>query len=277
MPTSDRGRAFAEREQNLSWARELPPDNRIVQGSWWTSPDPKHPEVSVATEFQEELGLNLGDRLSFDVAGETVLATVTNVRKVRWDGFRPNFFLVFSPGVLDGATGTFMTSVHIEPAQRASLTELVRRFPGITVLDVETLLGQVRELIDRASLAVQYVFAFTLAAGVFVLLAAIQATRDERRYESTVLRTLGAKRGTVLRGVAAEFITLGLLSGVLAATAASLAGWQLATRLFGLQYRFDAALWLVGLVSGALLVGVAGTLATRSVVSTPPARTLRED
>jgi putative ABC transport system permease protein len=277
MPTSDRGRAFAEREQNLSWSRELPADNRLVQGSWWQSPDPKHPQVSVATEFQDELGLKLGDELSFDVAGETIAATVANVRKVRWDGFRPNFFLVFSPGVLDGATGTFMTSVHFEPAQRAALTELVRRFPGITVLDVETLLGQVRELIDRASLAVQYVFGFTLAAGVFVLLAAIQATRDERRYESTILRTLGARRRTVLRGVAAEFVTLGLLSGVLAATAASIAGWQLATRLFGLAYRFDAALWLAGLGAGALLVGVAGTLATRSVVSTPPARTLRED
>ncbi len=277
MPKSDRGRAFAEREQNLSWSRELPADNRLVQGSWWHDPDPKQPLVSVASEFQEELGLALGDRLSFDVAGETIVATVANVRKVRWDGFRPNFFLVFSPGVLDGATGTFMTSVHLEPAQRPALTELVRRFPGITVLDVETLLGQVRELIDRASLAVQYVFAFTLASGVFVLLAAIQATRDERRYESAILRTLGARRRVVLQGVAAEFVTLGLLSGVLAATAASLAGWQLATRLFGLAYRFDALLWLAGLGAGALLVGVAGTLATRSVVAAPPARTLRED
>jgi putative ABC transport system permease protein len=277
MPKTDRGRAFAEREQNLSWSKELPADNRVVQGSWWQEPDPKRPQVSVATEYQEELGLKLGDELSFDVAGETVVATVASVRKVRWDGFRPNFFLVFSPGVLDGAAGTYMTSVHLAPAQRAVLAELVRRFPGVTVLDVETLLGQVRELIDRASLAVQYVFGFTLIAGVFVLLAAIQATRDERRYESTILRTLGARRSTVLRGVAAEFVALGLMSGILAATAASVAGWQLATRLFALNYRFDAGLWLIGLSAGALLVGVAGTLATRSVVSTPPARTLRED
>ena len=276
MPHTDRGRGFAEREQNLSWSKELPADNRVVEGNWWSGPAPAQPLVSVATEFQEELGLKLGDRLSFDVAGESVVATIASVRKVRWDGFRPNFFLVFSPGVLDTATGTYMTSVHFDPQQRPALAELVRRFPSITVLDVETLLGQVREIIDRASLAVQYVFGFTLLAGIFVLLAAIQSTRDERRYESAILRTLGASRRTVLRGVAAEFVALGLLAGVLAATAASIAGWLLAVRLFNLRYSFDPGVWLLGLGAGALLVGLAGTLATRSVVSTPPATTLRQ-
>ena len=201
---------------------------------------------------------------------------VANIRQVRWDGFRPNFFLVFAPGVLDTATGTFMTSVHLTPAQRPALAGLVRRFPSVTVFDVETILGQVRQVMDRAALAVQYVFAFTLMAGVVVLLAAIQATRDERRYESALLRSLGASRGTVLRAVVAEFVALGLLAGILAATAASLAGWVLATRLFNLNYAFDPAVWLLGLGGGALLVGVAGTLATGSVVSTPPATTLRE-
>jgi putative ABC transport system permease protein len=275
MPRSDRGRGFVEREQNLSWSRDLPPDNRIVAGTWWHAPDPKAPEVSVASEFQEELGLRLGDRLSFDVAGETVVATVTSVRKVRWDGFRPNFFLLFAPGVLDAATGTFMTSVHIDAGQRPALAGLVQRFPSVTVVDVETILGQVREIMGRAALAVQSVFAFTLIAGIAVLLAAIQSTRDERRYESAMLRTLGASRRTVLRGVAAEFIALGTLAGVLAASAASVAGWQVGTRLFGLSYRFDPVLWVAGIASGAFLVGIAGTLATRSVVSTPPAQTLR--
>ena len=276
MPKTDRGRAFAEREQNLSWASALPADNTVVAGRWWQQPDPARPEVSVATEFQEELGLKLGDRLSFDVAGETVDAAITSVRKVRWDGFRPNFFLVFAPGVLDSATGTFMTSVHLDAAQRPALAELVRRFPSVTVFDVDTLLGQVRDVMDRAALAVEYVFAFTLLAGLVVLLAAVQATRDERRYESAVLRTLGASRRTVLLGVAAEFVALGLLSGVLAASAASAVGWLVATRLFGLGYAFDPAVWLGGLGAGVLIVGVAGTLATRRVVTTPPATTLKE-
>jgi putative ABC transport system permease protein len=179
------------------------------------------------------------------------------VRQVRWDGFRPNFFLVFSPGVLDTATGTFMTSVHLRPEQRTSSASIVRRFPSITVFDVETILAQVREVMDRAALAVQYVFAFTLLAGLVVLLAAIQSTRDERRYESAMLRTLGASRRTVLRGVAAEFVALGLLAGVLAATCASIAEYFLATELFDLRYDFDALVWAVGLAAGAALVGFA--------------------
>jgi putative ABC transport system permease protein len=276
VPRSDRGRNFAEREQNLSWSRDVPPDNRVIAGNWWKNPDPAKPQVSIASEFQEELGLKVGDRLTFDVAGEPVEATVANVRQVRWDGFRPNFFLVFSPGVLDTATGTFMTSVHLGREQRPMLAELVRQFPSVTVFDVETILGQIREVMDRAALAVQYVFAFTLLAGLVVLLAAIQSTRDERRYESAMLRTLGASQGTVLRGVAAEFVALGLLAGVLAATCASVAEYFLATELFDLKYDFDALVWGVGLGAGAILVGVAGTFATRSVVRTPPVTTLRQ-
>ena len=276
QPRTEDGRRFLEREQNLSWSRDVPPDNRVIDGNWWANPDPSRPEVSVASEFADDVGIRIGDQLTFDVAGERIAATVTSVRQVRWDGFRPNFFIVFSPGVLDTATGTFMTSVHLAREQRASLAELVRRFPSVTVFDVETILGQVREVMDRASLAVQYVFAFTLLAGLVVLLAAIQATRDERRYESAMLRTLGASRSTVLRGVAAEFVALGLLAGVLAATCASVAEYFLATRLFNLDYDFDAVVWGLGLAAGAVLVGVAGTLATRKVVSTPPATTLRQ-
>jgi putative ABC transport system permease protein len=130
---------------------------------------------------------------------------------------------------------------------------------------------------DRASLAVQYVFLFTLAAGVVVLLAAVQSTRDERRYESAMLRTLGASRMTVLQGVAAEFCALGFLSGTLAAVGATGIGWVLAIRLFSLDYRLDPWVWAVGLVCGTLLVGVSGTLATRRVVDTPPIVSLRED
>jgi len=219
----------------------------------------------------------VGDRLSFDVAGESVEARVASIRKVRWDSFRPNFFLVFPPGVLDGAAGTYMTSVYLKPDRRPALLGLVRQFPSVSVFDVDAILKQIRTVIDRASLAVQYVFLFTLVAGVVVLLAAVQATRDERRYESAMLRTLGASRKTVLQGVAAEFSALGFLSGLLAAVGASAIGWLLAKRLFSVDYVFDPWLWIVGLVCGTVLVGLSGTLATRGVVNTPPIVTLRQD
>lgn len=272
----DRGRGFLEREQNLTWSQSLPEDNQLVAGEWWSAAELGQPLVSISTEYQEALGLKLGDSLSFDIAGESLTARVASIRKVRWDSFRPNFFLVFPPKLLDGAAGTYMTSIYLTPRQRPALVDLTRRFPTISVFDVDAILRQIREIMDRASLAVQYVFLFTLAAGIVVLLAAVQATRDERRYESAMLRTLGASRGTVLRGVAAEFSALGFLSGTLAACGASAVGWILARRLFSLEFTFDPLLWALGLVCGTLLVGVSGTLATRRVVNTAPIVTLRD-
>lgn len=274
--TGDRARGFAEREQNLTWSAALPADNRLVSGRWWTTTDQGRRLVSVSVEYQQELGLVLGDRLAFDVAGEPLEAVVASVRKVQWDSFQPNFFLVFSPGTLDGMIGTWLTSVKLDPGQRRMLAELVHRFPNVSVFDIEAILAQVREVMDRASLAVQYVFLFTLLAGITVLLAAVQATRDERRYESAILRTLGASRRTVLAGVAAEFTALGLLAGVLAAAGATAGGYFVATELFNLHYHADPWVWATGLGLGVLLVGGAGMLAARGAVNAPPAITLRQ-
>ncbi len=273
----DRARGFIEREQNLTWSARFMEDNELVAGRWWTSADFGKPLVSISSEYQEALRLNLGDQLSFDIAGESLTVRVASIRKVRWDSFRPNFFLVFPPGLLDGAAGTYMTSVYLTQAQRPALVDLVRQFPTVSVFDVDAILKQIRDIMDRASLAVQYVFLFTLVAGVVVLLAAVQSTRDERRYESAMLRTLGASRSTVLQGVASEFSALGFLSGTLAAFGASAVGWVLAHRLFSLEFELDPWVWVVGLVCGTILVGLSGTLATRRVVNTPPITTLRDD
>jgi putative ABC transport system permease protein len=267
---------YIDREQNLTWSEKLMPDNRLLTGRWWTAADFGKPLVSISSEYADALHLKVGDKLQFDVAGETLAVQVASVRKIRWDSFRPNFFMVFPPGLLDGAAGTYMTAIYLTPQQRPALGELVRRFPTVSVFDVDAILNQIRSIMDRATLAVQYVFLFTLVAGIVVLLAAVQSTRDERRYESAMLRTLGASRGTVLQGVAAEFSALGFLSGTLAAFGATGIGWILARRLFSLEYSFDPSVWVAGLVCGTILVGLSGTLATRSVVNTPPIVTLRD-
>ena len=273
----DSARGFMEREQNLSWSADMMEDNQLIAGRWWTSADAGKPLVSISTEYADALHLQIGDKMSLDVAGEPLTVEVASIRKVRWDNFRPNFFLVFPPGLLDGAAGTYMTSLYLNAVQRLALADLVREFPTISVIDADAILKQIRDIMDRASLAVQYVFLFTLAAGVVVLLAAVQSTRDERRYESAMLRTLGASRGTVLQGVAAEFSALGFLSGTLAAFGATGVGWILARRLFALEFTLDPWVWVTGLVCGTVLVGLSGTLATRSVVNTPPIVTLRDD
>jgi putative ABC transport system permease protein len=272
----DRARDFVEREANLTWASSLRDDNRLVSGTWWAEGDGGGARVSVEQEYAERLGLKLGDTVSYDVAGEPVTAKITSLREVRWDSFQPNFFMVFSPGVLDDVTGTLITSVHVRQEQRPLLVDLVRQFPEVTIIDIAALLSQVRDVMDKAALAVQYVFLFTLAAGLMVLLAAVQATRDERRYESAMLRTLGASRRVVFQGVAAEFTALGLLAGLLAALGATVVGYFLAREVFNLEYAPDPWVWVIGVLGGALLVGLAGVLAARSVVTQPPVETLRQ-
>jgi putative ABC transport system permease protein len=275
MPKSDRGRAFAEREQNLSFRRTLPADNQIVEGHWWPVSGLGAAQVSVATEFRDELDLHLGDRLEFDVAGESVDATLASVRKVRWDGFRPNFFLLFSPGVLDGNVSSYLAAAHLEARVRPDLAEFNRRFPTVTVLDIDGLLTTVRGLVDRAADAVTYVFAFTLLAGLVVLAAAIRATADERRYEGALLRAFGASRRQVLLGAALEFATLGVLAGLVAATAAAAISAFVAAYWLGLPWHLQGLLWLFGPIAGLLGVGGAGLLGTWRMGLIPPFRVLQ--
>jgi putative ABC transport system permease protein len=273
--SGEEGENFATREQNLTWATEPGSDNRIVAGEWWQPADYGKPLVSLSTEFQESLGVNVGDGLTFDIGGESFDVKVASVRKVKWDSFQPNFFVVFAPGVLEKTAGTYITSAHLKSGDARSLSQLARRFPSVSIFDIDDLLAQVRSVLDKAVLAVQSVFVFTLFAGLTVLLAAVQSSRDERRYESAMLRTLGARRATVLQGVLSEFTTLGLLSGLLASIGASIAAYFMDTRVLQLHYTFDWWVCAEGLVGGALLVAATGWLATRSVVNQPPLKTLR--
>jgi putative ABC transport system permease protein len=264
-----RGGGLAEREQNLTWAAELGNDNRIVAGRWWTDADAGKPLVSLATEFQEQLGLKLGDRLTFTIAGETLTVTVASFREVKWDSFRPNFFIVFPPGLLDGAAGTYMTSAVYTPRVAGDLAQLVQRYPSVSVFNVGDLLSQVRAILDKAVTAVQSVFVFTLLAGLTVLLAAVQASRDERRSEAAILRVLGAQRRTLVQNVLVEFGALGLLAGLLAASGAAFSSFYLA-RILELEYRFNVLAWAGGVAMGTVIVALSGWLAMRTVLDQPP-------
>jgi putative ABC transport system permease protein len=263
-----RGRGFADREQNLTWTAQLGDDNRLIAGRWWTDADYGKPLVSLASEYQESMGLKLGDRLRFDVAGETLEVSVASFRRVKWDSFRPNFFVVFPPGLLDAAAGTYMTSAYLQPSSSA-MAQLVHQFPGVSIFDVGDLLAQIRAVIDKAVTAVQSVFVFTLLAGLTVLLAAVQSSREERLYETAILRVLGARRSLILSSVLAEFALMGALAGLLAASGASVGGAWLAASL-DLNYRFNSLLWINGVLASLLAVGAAGLISTRSVVRVPP-------
>lgn len=271
-----RAKRLVEREFNLSWTDRLQEDNRIVAGRWWSAGEQDLGAASVEQGLAKDLGIALNDTLRFEVAGQTLEAKVTSLRSVEWDSFRANFFVVFPSGVLDAYPATWITSFHLPQDRKPLLAELVRQYPSVTVLDVEALMAKVREIMDRVIAAVEYVFLFTLLAGLVVLYAAIQATLDERRFESAVLRTLGARRTVVRESLLAEFATLGLLAGVLAAAAATLLGFILAHQVFEFPYRWNPWILVLGGGVGALGVGLAGLFGARSALAEPPWRGLRE-
>ncbi len=274
--TDPRGANFVNREANLTWRAELPESNKIEAGEWWADDFDGEIQVSLESGLARSLGVGIGDTLGFSVGGEEFDAPVTSLRTVEWDSMRPNFYVMLSPGLVRELPQTYVASVFVPAEKRRLLNQFVRAFPGVTLLDLEVILGQVRMVIERVSLAVEYVFLFTLAAGIVVLLAAIQATRDERRFESALLHTLGASRRKILQGVAVEFIALGSLAGFLAALGATAVGYVLAERIFQLDYVINPYLWAIGILAGTVVVGVTGTLATRKAVTEPPIVVLRD-
>ena len=273
-PVED-GKWMANREQNLSWAEQISPSNKLVDGEWWPGDYSGEPLVSLEEDAAFELGVEIGDKLSYVIAGQEITATVASTREINWDSFRPNFFMVFSPGALDGYPATFISGMKVPDDRKESLVQLVRTHPTVSVIDIDAILLQIKGIIDKVSLAVQSVFVFTLAAGIAVLFAAVQSTIDERRFESAMLRALGVRRRTVLSGVLTEFAALGFAAGLLASAGASILAAIVAISLFELDYSFNAVLWIAGLTGGIALVCVSGFVAARGAINAPPVDVLR--
>ena len=272
---SERAKHLLTREFNLSWSGELPTASHVIEGEWWSSEQQGQPLLSLEEGIGESLRIGMHDTVTFDINGTEVPLRVTNLRKVDWDSFNVNFFTVSPPGLLEQYPASWVTSIYLDRQQKARLGELVQAFPNVTIIDVGALMTRVRTIMDKVSLAVEFIFLFTLMAGIAVLLAAIQSTQDERRYESAILRTLGAQRGTLMRGLVAEFVTLGALAGLLAGVAATSLAWLFAEQVFKFEYSFNPWIPLVGILAGILIVGISGVLGTRKVLQQPPLLTLR--
>jgi putative ABC transport system permease protein len=267
---------WINRDFNLSWGDQLNPDNRITDGEWWGPDGAGQPWLSADEYAVERLGLQLGDTLTLDFAGTPLTLTVTNFRTVQWDSFQPNFFLLAPPGVLDGTVPTqYLTAIYLPPSERGLLRDLVAQFPNVTALDIEALMNQVRSIMDRVVRAVEFIFLFTLAAGLLVLLAAIEGTRPERAREAALLRTLGAARPVVRAGLLTEYAVMGLLAGFTAAFTAQAVAWGLAVQVFEIPYGPRPVIWLGGALAGAVLVTALGWASLRRVLATPPAAVLR--
>ena len=260
------------RELNLSYMADPPAHNRIVAGRWF---DPSAREVSVEEGLMERLALKLGDRITFDIAGQRVDATVSSVRKVAWDSMKVNFFMILSPAVLGDMPQSWITAFNQPPGATIDRA-LVESFPNLTVFDTGLILRQVQSMLGQVVQAVQFLFLLTLAAGVAVLYGALASSRDERTREAGLMRALGASRSQL---GAAQLWELGLsggLAGLLAAAAAITVGAVLAQQVFQFELDTRWSMLPIGLGIGATLAIVAGWMGLRPVLDSPPLATLRE-
>jgi putative ABC transport system permease protein len=270
-----RARGLLEREFNLSYMDRMPAWNSLVSGMWWSEGDKD--ELSVEEGIAKTLGINLGDALTYDVAGSRFTAKVTSLRKVEWDSMKVNFFVITTPELLEDFPSSYLSSFYLPPDKVRAGDELSREFPNLLLIDTGAVIAQVRGIMDQIAQTVSAVFLFTLLTGLAVLYAALLSTQDERSHEAAILRTLGADSRYLRRLHLSEFAVLGGLSGLFAAGGAVLLGWVLARFVLEIPASFDPLIWLVGIVGGIMIVTLSGWLATRKLIQRPPLRILAAD
>ncbi|MEX0181157.1 MULTISPECIES: ABC transporter permease [unclassified Stenotrophomonas] len=263
------------RPLNFSWRSTFPPANTLVNGTFW-KPDSTAAEASVEIGWAKRYGVYPGDRITIAVGEQEREFSVTSVRKADWNTFRPNFFVLLNPNAVGDTPHNLLSAFHLPAGQAAGLGALVRAQPNLSLLDVDAVISQVRDVMERVAQAVQLVMVFSLLAGVLVLLAALQATAGERRYDSAVLRTLGATRRQLRGAVLVEFGALGALAALLAVGAAAVIGVAVSQKVFELPLLPPWPGLLLGGLLGIALSLLAGWLGTRRILHTPPALALRE-
>jgi putative ABC transport system permease protein len=267
----ERAKRLLDREFNLSHAADLPQHNTVSSGRWVRE---EADALSVEEGLAETLRLKLGDRLRFDIGGTVVEARITSLRKVDWGSMRANFFVMFPSAQMADVPATYIAAFRA-PATPGFDNALSREFPNITNVDVSASISQVQGVLDQVVRAVEFLFTFTLAAGLVVLFAAVTATREARAREFAVMRALGASGKLLAQVQRAELLGVGALAGVLASLAAVAVGWALARYVF--QFSWGASPWVpvAGGVSGAVLALGAGWWGLREVLRRPVVETLR--
>lgn len=268
----ERAKRLVEREFNLSPAATLSADNVLLAGRWWR---PHERGFSVEEGIARSLGISVGDRLRYDVAGSVIEAPVLSIRKVKWDSFQVNFFVVASPGMLDGLPSSYITSFYLDPKNDSVVTALTRNFANLTVIDVAAIMQQVRDTGNRLAKAIQFVFLFTLAAGLAVFYAAIVSTWDERLFESAVLRTLGATSRQLAASQFAEFALMGFVAGLLGAIGASAVAYWVSVKVFDIPFHFDLLVLTASAFGGAVFVALLGAAGVARIARTPASAIFR--
>lgn len=267
---------LAAREFNLSYADTMQDDNRIVAGEWWSESENIENYFSVEEGIAETLGIKIGDNLSYSIAGQEIKGKVLNLRWVEWDSFNANFFVVSNTDALMSYPSTFISSLFIPDSKRSVLIGLIKQYPSITVFDIDAILKQVRAIMNQVVRTVEFVFIFTILTGIAVLFAALQSTHDERMHEAALMSALGADRKQIISGLIAEFMLLGIITGILSAIAASIIELALAEYVFKMDVVISPLLWLIAPLVCCLIIVATGLIGTRKVLASSPMLVLRK-
>ena len=273
--TGERAARLAEREFNISHSAAAPEHNKIVAGRWLAD---EADGLSVEEGLAAEFGLQLGDTMRFDIAGQPVQGRISSIRKVDWGSMRVNFFVIFPRAAMPELPITYISAFRapLPVAGGPSFdNRLSRDFPNITNIDVSAGIAQVQRVLDQVIRAVEFLFGFTLLAGLVVLFSAITATREARAREFAIMRALGAGGRLLGQVQRAELLGVGALAGLLASLAAMAVGWLLARYAF--EFSWNPSPWvpLVGTLAGAVLALAAGWWGLREVLRRPVLDTLR--
>lgn len=259
---NDNGRKGVGRELNLTWREHLPNENSVVQGKWWESDltDANKPQVSIEQRLAKRLDIELGDSLTFQLGSEIIKVSVTSIREVNWQSMQPNFYMIFNPQVLADYPASYISSLHVPVDNKAQLQQFLSAYPTISVIDVDAMILQLRKVIEQVSKAVEFILVLVVFAGCLVLVAQVQASMEEREREIAILRTIGAKGALLRNSILLEFVALGAIAGLMASVAMELTVYLLQNHLFKMQTSFHFEYWLLGIVAGAIFVGVVGLL-----------------
>lgn len=274
-PERDRPRAIG-RELSLTAAVSQPEHNKIIAGQWWSA-DSQKSEVSVESEIAERVGIKLGDELTFNAGGQEFSAIVTSLREVKWESMQPNFYMIFNPAVLADFSATHIASFYVDDSIKPFLGPLMMSFPSVTLIDIDAIITQISGIIDQVSVAVEFILILVIAAGALVLVAQVQASLATRRQELVILRTLGAGSTLLKQSILYEFVILGALAGGFAALANEVALLILQTQVFNMSASIHPQYWLIGISTGAVLVGCLGYLSCRRLTQMNTQQMLRQN
>lgn len=263
-----------DREVNLTWTNSLPDTNEIVAGKWWAQQG--QAEFSMEEKVATELGVKLGDVISFSLGGRELDATLTSIRSVDWDSMKPNFYIIFPEGVLEDYSPNWITSTYLKRQDKPFINSLLSEYPTILVIALDEIINRIRLVIDRVTTGLELMLLMILACGILVLFATIATSYDERARESAILRTLGSSKKLVLSVVGIEFAFMGCVSGIIAALGAQLAVFGFQVYVFNMSLVWYPWLWLAGPIAGILIVMGLGLLRSYPIIITPPLQSLRQ-